>query len=57
MARMDRTQGARDPDLATALKKYLEDTCEAIKQVDNALRKSGSDLATLLLQDSGQVAG
>lgn len=50
LARIQRTRGAQDADLATALKKYVQDTCEAIKQVDNALRKKGSDLATLLFE-------
>ncbi len=50
IARMDRTEGARDPDLATALRKYVQDTCEAIKQVDNALNKKGSGLAPLLFE-------
>ena len=57
LARMDRTRGARDPDLATALRKYVQDTCEAIKQVDKALEKKGSGLATLLFEipDRSQV--
>ncbi len=50
MARMDCTEGGWDSDLATALRKYVQDTCEAIKQVDNALKESGSDLATLLVE-------
>ena len=50
MARMERAEGAQDADLVTALKKYVQDTCEAIKQVDNALKEKGSDLATLLFE-------
>ena len=50
MARMARTGDSQDPDLVTALRKYVEDTCEAIKQVDNTLKKNGSDLATLLFE-------
>lgn len=50
MARMDRTKGEPDPDLATALRKYVQDTCEAIKQVEGALKKKGSELATLLIE-------
>ena len=50
MARMDRTKGEPDPDLATALRKYVQDTCEAIKQVDDALEKRESSLATLLVE-------
>ena len=50
MVRIERTNDAQDADLTTALKKYVQDTCEAIKQVDNALREKGSDLATLLFE-------
>lgn len=50
MARTDGTEGERDPDLATALRKYVEDTCEAIRKVDDALVKRGSGLATLLFE-------
>lgn len=50
MARMERTDDSQDPDLVAALRKYVEDTCEAIKQVDNALKRNGSDLATLLFE-------
>lgn len=50
MVRMERTADSQDPDLVTALRKYVEDTCEAIKQVDNALKRNGSDLATLLFE-------
>lgn len=35
------------PHLMTALKKYVEDTGEALKQVDNRLRKAGSSLEGL----------
>ena len=38
MHRMRRGEGKKDADLMTALKKYVEDTCEAIKQVDNELK-------------------
>ena len=47
---MARMEGTRDPDLSAALKKYVEDTCEAIKQVDNALKENGTDLAALLFE-------
>ena len=57
MARMDGTEGARDPDLAIALRKYVEDTCEAVKQVDNALRKRGSSLGTLLFEVPDRAQG
>lgn len=36
-----------DPHLSTALKKYVEDTGEALKQVDNRLRKADSSLEGL----------
>ena len=50
MTRMDRTDGVRDTDLLTALKKYVQDTCEAIKQVDNVLKANGSGLADLFFE-------
>ena len=37
-----------------ALKKYVEDTCEAIKQVDNELKGNGSSLETLLFEIPGE---
>ena len=54
MDRMRQDEGARDADLMTALKKYVEDTCEAIKQVDNELTQNGSSLETLLFEIPGQ---
>ena len=50
MIRMNRTDGPKDPDLLTALKKYVEDACEAIKQVDNCLKRKGSGLAQVLFE-------
>ena len=50
MARMDRTDGSKDPDLLTALKKYVQDTCEAIKQADNCLKRKGSGLAQVFFE-------
>ena len=38
----------QDRDLLTALKKYVEDTCQAIKDVDNSLKNRQSSLADLL---------
>ena len=42
--------GLRDRDLLTALKKYVEDTCEALRVVDNRLKKKVSDLDTLFAE-------
>ena len=42
MDRMRRGEGRKDSDLMTALKKYVEDTCGAIKEVDNGLKRNGS---------------
>ena len=49
---MDRMRSSGDPntDHLTALKKYVEDTCEAIKVVDNTLRGHGSSLDSLLFE-------
>lgn len=54
MDRMSQGGGSKDPDLMTALKKYVEDTCEAIKQVDNELKRNDSSLGTLLFEIPGQ---
>ena len=56
MARMMRGEGRKDADLMTALKKYVEDTCGAIKEVDNVLKRKGSSLETLLFEIPGQSA-
>ena len=37
-----------DQDLFAALKKYVEDACQAIKEVDNTLKVHGSSLGVLL---------
>ena len=50
IARIDSLLPGQDPDLPTALKKYVEDTCEAIKVVDNDLATRGSGLAELLVE-------
>ena len=49
---MDRMNGKGKPhnDHRTALKKYVEDTCEAIKVVDKSLRNHGSRLESLLFE-------
>ena len=58
--RMDSTDGPKDPHLLTALKKYVEDTCEAIKQVDTRLKNEESSLAQVLFEipeaSHGQVS-
>ena len=46
--RIDAANALRDGDLLTALKKYVEDTCEAIKVVDNELKGKGASLESLL---------
>ena len=40
----------QDLDLLTALKKYVEDTCEAIKVVDNTLKENGTNLESLFFE-------
>ena len=37
-----------DQDLFAALKKYVEDACQAVKEVDNTLKVHGSSLGVLL---------
>ena len=48
IGKIDASAGTPDPDLFTALKKYVEDTCEAIKVVDDGLKSNGSSIAELL---------
>ncbi len=50
---IDRMRGLgslQDRDLLTALKKYVEDACEAIKVVDNTLKENGATLEALLFE-------
>ena len=54
MARMRQDEGRNDADLMAALKKYVEDTCGAIKEVDNGLKRHGSSLETLLFEIPGE---
>ena len=54
MERMSRDADVSDKDLMTALKKYVQDTCEAIKQVDNKLKDEKSGLEKLLFEVSGR---
>ena len=44
------SSGTHDRDLFTALKKYVEDTCEAIKVVDDDLKRNGSSIAELITE-------
>ena len=53
MGRMKIERNRQHDDLAVALRKYVEDTCEAIKQVDNELKKNGSSLEELLFEIPG----
>lgn len=54
LARMRSGDGRNDVDLMTALKKYVEDTCGAIKEVDNELKRNGSSLEKLLFEIPGE---
>ena len=54
MARMKDGEGRNDADLMAALKKYVEDTCGAIKEVDNELKRKRSSLETLLFEIPAQ---
>ena len=54
MDRMRPGGGRKDTDLITALKKYVEDTCGAIKEVDNELKRNGSSLEKLLFEIPGE---
>ena len=48
--RMGGSDNRQDRDLLTALKKYVEDSCEAIKVVDNKLKDNRSSLESLLFE-------
>lgn len=48
--RMGGSDNRQDRDLITALKKYVEDSCEAIKVADNKLKDNGSSLESLLFE-------
>ena len=51
--RMRELGDVEDTDMQAALKKYVEDTCEAIKVVDNELKKHGASLEALLYEIPG----
>ena len=53
VVRMGRAGGRKDADLMTALKKYVEDTCGGIKEVDNQLKRNGTSLEALLSEIPG----
>ena len=50
IARIDSLLPGQDPDLLAALKRYIEDTCGAIKVVDKDLTARGSGLSELLVE-------
>ena len=55
---IDRIHGSgdeKDPDLLTALKKYVEDAGQAIKEVDDTLGRNNADLASLLFEIPGET--
>ena len=54
IARMRQDKARGDVDLMTALKKYVEDTCAAIKEVDDELKRNGSSLDKLLFEIPGE---
>lgn len=53
---LERLDNADDPDLVTALKKYVQDTGEALKNIDNRLKRSHSSLAELFPELPGDDA-
>ena len=57
IARMSDGEARKDPVLMTALKKYVEDSCSAIKEVDDELKRNGSSLETLLFEIPGESDG
>ena len=48
--KIDSSKSTQDQHLFTALRKYVEDTCQAIKEVDTELQARGSGLAELLFE-------
>ena len=55
IARMRQGKAREDLDLMTALKKYVEDACAAIKEVDDELKRNGSSLDKLLFEIPGEA--
>ena len=54
--RMSDSDNAEDGDLHAALRKYVEDTGESIKVVDNTLRDNGTNLETLFIEVPRQAS-
>ena len=54
IARMRAGQARKDPVFMTALKKYVQDACAAIKEVDDELKRNGSSLEALLFEIPGE---
>ena len=50
MDHLDGLRPIKDEHLMTALKKYVEDTCAALKEVDNTLEKNNSSLSQLFYE-------
>ena len=50
ISRMHESENLKDHHLLTALKKYVEDACEAIKVVDSTLERENSSLQSLLIE-------
>ena len=55
IAGMSGGEGRKDADLMTALKKYVEDACAAVKEVDDELKRNGSSLDALLFEIPGKA--
>ena len=53
--RMKQLTNLQDCDLLTALRKYVEDTCEAIKVIDNTLKNNGAELQDLIYEIPGHT--
>ena len=53
MNELDKSESTRDEHLMTALKKYVEDTCAALKEVDDTLRRQESSLSSLFYEIPG----
>ncbi len=53
MGRIHNSSNSQDRDLLTALKKYVEDTCEAIKVADNKFRDNDTGLEYLVFEVPG----
>ncbi len=54
---MKRMEQVSDHDLMTALKKYVEDACQSLKDADNILKKKRSSLAGLFVEIPEEAEG